>query len=206
MPKLNFNSANDNFISKATESWSGLIGDPSSFPLERRIFHSISIGLIVLIILYVPYNLYTGLYVAAISALLVGLFFSYQYYFSRFKNKPHNNIVFGLAGILVFSINYFANSGIHGSTDLIWPVYLLLVLAISPYRQHVIWVTVYLLCFLALHTVEYYYPSLIQHPFTAGRGQFIDRVTSFPMPVIGIYIIIRFIRHSYDKERKAAER
>src|SRR3546814_8764256 len=85
-------------------------------------------------------------------------------------------------GIIIFGVNYFSNSGISGSTDLIWPAYLLLVFAISPYHQHIKWLIVYLLCFLILHTVEYYYPFLIKHPFSAGKGQFIDRVTAFPMP------------------------
>jgi two-component system sensor histidine kinase/response regulator len=39
----------------------------------------------------------------------------------------------------------------------------------------------------------------------AGKGQFIDRITAFPMPVIAIYIIIKFIRRSYDNERKLTE-
>lgn len=185
--------------------WHELIGDPSAFSLESRIFHSISICLIALISVYVPYNLYAGLYVGSASAFIVGLFFSFQYYYSRFHGRPHSNALFGLTGILVFGVNYFSNSGIIGSTDLIWPAYLLLVFAISPYRQHTRWLIIYLLCFLILHTIEYYYPHLVQYPFTVGKGQFIDRITAFPMPVIAVYVIIRFIRRSYDKERKAAE-
>ena len=108
-------------------------------------------------------------------------------------------------GIVIFGVNYFTNSGIDGSTDLIWPVHLLLVLAISPYHQHLRWVIIYLVSFLILHAVEYYYPYLVQHPFTAGKGQFIDRVTAFPLPVIAIYIVIKFIRRSYDAEKRATE-
>jgi len=205
MPKYNFSILKHPFLKQQSTFWSGLTGNPSSFPLERRIFHSISIGLIILAGVYVPYNLYAGLYIGSLSALLIALIFSHQYYNSRFHNKPHNNTVFGLAGILIFGVNYFSNSGIHGSTDLIWPAYLLLVFAISPYRDHIKWLMVYLLCFLALHAVEYYYPFLVEHPFSAGRGQFIDRVTAFPIPVIAIYIIIKYIRQSHDRERRAAE-
>lgn len=196
----------NNFLSKAKiKTWHELIGKPSMFPLERRIFHSICIGLILLLCFYVPYNLYAGLYIGSASALFVGLFFFYQYYYSRFHNRPHNSILFGLIGILIFGVNYFTNSGIHGSTDLIWPVYLLLVLAISPYEQHVYWLIIYLLSFFAVHLVEFYFPLLVEHPFEVGKGQFIDRITAFPIPVIGLYIIIKFIRRSYDKERKTAE-
>ncbi|MBU0696284.1 MAG: HAMP domain-containing histidine kinase [Bacteroidetes bacterium] len=185
--------------------WPELIGRPSDFSLESRIFHSITLCLFVIVIIYTPYNLFSGLYVASVSTLLFGIFYAYQYYQSRFFGKAHSNIAFGFMGILIFGVNYFANSGIDGSTDLIWPVYLLLVLAITPYRQHAKWLVIYLICFFIIHFIEYEYPSLIQHPFTAGKGQFIDRITAFPIPVFVVYVIITFIKQSYDRERKLTE-
>ncbi|HEX8023576.1 HAMP domain-containing sensor histidine kinase [Mucilaginibacter sp.] len=107
--------------------------------------------------------------------------------------------------MLLFSVNYFANSGINGSTDLIWPAYLLMLFAISPYRYYLAWLAIYIFAFLILHVVEYHYPALVQYPFTAGKGQFIDRVTAFPLPVIAIYFIISFIKRSYDKEKAMVE-
>jgi two-component system sensor histidine kinase/response regulator len=192
-------------LKKLNEVWFKLIGNSPDFSLESRIFHSITIGLIILAIFYVPYNLFAGLYVAAVSCLLFSSFFWYEYYQSRFHNKPHSSILFGITGIILFSVNYFANSGINGSTDVIWPAYLLLVFAISPYRQHLVWLIVYVLSFLALHLAAYYHPELVKHPFTAGKGELIDRVTAFPLPVICIYIVIKYIRRSYDKERVAVE-
>ncbi|MDN3550863.1 sensor histidine kinase [Mucilaginibacter aquaedulcis] len=82
---------------------------------------------------------------------------------------------------------------------------LVLVFAISPYRQHLAWLVTYILCFMVLHLVAYYYPALVKHPFEAGKGELIDRITAFPIPVIAIYIVIKYIRKSYDKERVAAE-
>lgn len=204
MPKFNFSTLSDRPYKK-NAFWSELIGSPSLFSLESRIFHSISLGLITLAVLYVPYNLYAGLYVAALSFLLLGAVFLYQYYHSRFQGKQHSSTLFGLLGILVLGINYFSNSGIHGSTDLMWPSYLVLLFAISPYRQHTKWLITYVLCFLILHLLEYYYPFLVKFPFTVGNGQFMDRVTAFPIPVVAIYLIIKFMRRSYDKEREIAE-
>lgn len=204
MPKFNFSFLNEQFQKKNT-LWVELTGSPSTFSLESRIFHSICVGLIFLACLYVPYDIYADLYVAALSTFLIGLFFLHQYYYSRFHGKTHNSTLFGLIGVLILGINYFANSGINGSTDLIWPAYLLLVFTISPYRQHIKWLVVYLSCFLVLHFLEYCYPFLVKHPFIAGRGQFIDRITAFPIPVVTIYIVIKFMRRSYDKERKATE-
>lgn len=192
-------------LKKLNDLWFKLIGSSPLFPLESRIFHSISIGMIIVAVFYIPYNFFAGLYIASLSSFIFSLFFLYQYYNSRYHGKPHSNILFGLFGIVLFSVNYFANSGINGSTDLIWPAYLLLVFAISPYRQHIFWLLTYVLCFLALHIVAYYHPELVKHPFTAGKGELIDRVTAFPLPLIVIYIVIKYIRRSYDKARITAE-
>lgn len=205
MPKFNISIGDYIPFKRKNPFRFDLVGDAAAFPIESRIFHSVSVGLIILAAIYVPYNLYAGMYVASFSALLLGSFFFHQYYYSRVHGIKHNSTVFALTGILIFGFNYFANSGINGSTDLIWPAHLLLVFAISPYQQHTKWLILYVFFFLILHIIEYYYPSLVQYPFTAGRGQFIDRVTAFPLPVIAIYIIIKFLRRSYDNEKRAAE-
>jgi two-component system sensor histidine kinase/response regulator len=188
-------------LKRLNDMWLRLIGSAQVFSLESRIFHSISMGLMVLAFIYIPYNFFAGLFVASVSAFIISAFILYQYYYSRFHGRAHSNMLFGLLGMLIFGVNYFTNSGINGSTDLIWPAYLLLVFAIAPYRQHIIWLGVYLLGFGIIHIVEYYHPELVKHPFTAGKGQFIDRITAFPIPAIAVYIIIKFLRRSYDKER-----
>lgn len=205
MPKLNRNILTLNPFKRINSLWSDQIGSRANFTLERRVFHSISFGLSLVAAVYIPYNFYAGLYVGSLSAFVLGFVFFYQFYKSRYHNQQHSNVLFGLSGLLIFGLNYFTNSGIHGSTDLIWPIYLLLVFAITPYRQHVTWLILYFLAFVTVHLVEYNFPSIVQHPFKLGKGQFTDRITAFPITVIAIYIIIKFIRRSYDQERNAAE-
>lgn len=191
-----------NTSSSSTSSvWRKLIGHPSEFTLEARIFHSISLGTVLLLTLYVPYNLYAGLHIAALSCVIFGGIFFYEYYRSRYLSRAYRSLLFGLAGLVLLSFNYFANAGIQGSTDLIWPVYLLFVLTICPYRHLVVWLIVYLVVFGLIHVAEYLYPHLVQYPFSAGNGQFTDRITAFPLPVISIALIIGLFRRNYDKER-----
>lgn len=205
MSKQDLHSNENSSLQDKLSIWVRLIGSRDTFSLESRIFHSISICLIALLCVYTPYNLFAGLYVSAVSTAIVGIFFSVQYYYSRFRGIPHSSVLFGLLGVLIFGVNYFSNSGINGSTDLIWPVYLLLVLAISPYQQHLLWLIFYMVCFFIIHILEYQYPDWVSYPFTEGKGQFIDRIAAFPIPVVALYIIIRFIRRSYDQERQLAE-
>jgi two-component system, sensor histidine kinase and response regulator len=183
--------------------WQVLTGSPSEFSLQARFFHSTSLCIILLATCYVPYDLFAGLFVAALSSFLMAVFFFYGFFRSRFHHRPHSNLLFGIVGLLVFSVNFFSNAGIEGSTDLIWPVYLLLLLTICPYRQYLAWIVVYLVVFAFIHLVAYLYPGLVSYPFRTGKNQLIDRITAFPIPVITISIIIGLFRKSYDREREA---
>lgn len=204
MPKSEPPNLNFELLKRPKTFWPELIGKAEHFTLESRIFHSISIGLLVLMFVYIPYNFYAQLYVSSLSAFGISCFVAYQYYRSRYLNKVHNSVIFGLIGIFVLGINFFTNAGIQGSTDLIWPIYLLLVFTISPYPQHLIWLVIYVVWFLTLHIIAFYNPELVQYPFKIGKGQFIDRITAFPQPILAIYFIITIIRRSHDKERKEA--
>ena len=190
-----------NFLFTIKQRWDSFVGKPSEFTLEARIFHSICLGLVLLMLIYTPYDFFAGLYIASISCVIFGSIFFYEYYRSRFLGRGHRSLIFGTAGLLLLSVNYFANAGIDGSTDLIWPAYLLLVLTICPYRYMIRWIVVYLVVFGLIHVVESLYPGLVQHPFRAGAGQFTDRITAVPIPVIGMAIVIGLLRRNYDKER-----
>jgi signal transduction histidine kinase len=204
MPEI-IPTSQQSIFKRISNLWGFLIGSREEFPLEARIFHSISAGVVLLLGFDAPYDFFAGLYVSAVTCILLLIFFGIEYYGSRFKHRTHSNFIFALTGILVFSVNYFSNAGIQGSTDLVWPGYFLLLLTISPYRQHLMWTLVYIFAFFILHWVEFRHPELVKHPFNGAAGEFIDRVTAFPLPVIGIAIIIGFIRRSYDKERAIVE-
>ncbi len=188
-------------LKKITPIWSQLIGSPEDFLLENRIFHSISIGVIALVAIYIPYYFYAGLYVSSASALIVGLIFFYQHYSSRYRGKPHNDTIFALTGIFIFGANNFSNAGISGSVDVLWPTYLLVIFAISPPRKHLKWLIIYFICFLILHFIEIEYPALVANPFATPESHFIDRISTILLTIVTIYIIFNFILRSYDKER-----
>lgn len=181
--------------------WGMLIGKPSAFTLEARVFHSISLGIATLATIYLPYDLYAGLYMAALSCVMFASVFGYEYHRSRFRRLPHRSLLFGIMGLILLSVNYFANAGIYGSTDLIWPVYLLLILTICSTRHQVYWVLTYLVVFALVHVAEHQYPGLVHYPFRPGDGQFRDRITAFPMPVVAMAIVIGVFRRNYDRER-----
>lgn len=189
------------FTRIVSQRWRVLVGNPSDFTLEARIFHSISLGLVLVAAIYIPYNLFAGLYIASLSCAILGGAFALEYYRSRFRLLPYRSFLFGLMGLVILSVNYFTNSGLQGSTDLVWPTYLMLLLTICPLSRQLAWVVTYLVAFGLVHVAAYKYPGLVRYPFHPGKGQFIDRITAFPIPVLGLAIMIGFFRRNYDKER-----
>ena len=184
-----------NQFKKINSLWFQLVGNQSDFLLENRIFHSISIGVIVLAAVYIPYNFYAGLYVSSFSALFLGIIFCFQFYRSRYLGKGHNDVVFALTGLIIF--------GIYGSSDVVWPAYLILVFAVSPYRKHLNWLIIYFVFFVIIHLIENTYPQLVYNPFITTKAHLIDRITALPLALMTSFIAFNFIRRSYDKERKA---
>ncbi|QQL48944.1 sensor histidine kinase [Mucilaginibacter ginkgonis] len=190
---------------KLNTVWLRLIGSSDDFSFESRIFHSISIGLAILAVFYVSYNFYGGFYTSSLSILAVCLLFSYEYYQSRCRNKNHNSFLFGVVGLVLFSINYFANWGIDSSTDIIWRAYLFFLLITSPYRQHLLWLISYIALFLIFHLIAYYHPEVVKHPFAAAKDEILERITAFPLPLLILYLVINYVRKRYDNARIIAE-
>ncbi len=68
------------FRRKINALWIRITGEPSSFPLEFRIFHSICVITILSLLYITPFNLFLGLYVPAMLSLSALFIFFYLYY------------------------------------------------------------------------------------------------------------------------------
>jgi two-component system sensor histidine kinase/response regulator len=191
---------------KISSLWVRLTGDPLIFPLEHRIAHSIYLIAIVSLAYNVPFNLLVNLPVPALISLVAGMFFTFLYYRSRFMGKMHSVIVVGAAlGNFIFIINYFYNSGLNGPTDILLALSILLVISITPHKQHKIWLSLNIITVLVLHLTEYYYPHLVPDSYEGRPQHFIDSTSAYIVVVIVMYYTIKYIRRNYDYEKRQAE-
>jgi two-component system sensor histidine kinase/response regulator len=194
------------FRDKIGSLWTNLTGDPSVFPLEYRITHSICLIAIVSLAYNVPFNLMVELPVPALISLVAGALFSYLYYRSRFMGKMRSSIVMcAILANAIFIINYFYNSGIGGPTDILIALSILLVIAISPHRQHKIWLSLNIITILALHLTEYYFPAWVPDKYEGRSEHFFDVTSAYLVVVIVMYYTIKYIRRNYDYEKRQAE-
>jgi len=194
------------FRSKIGRLWTKLTGEPSAFRLEFRIFHSISLIIILALAYDIPADLFIGLYITA-SFSLVSLFaFLYLYYRSRFKRKTESSIIFcAVIGNVLVIASYFYGSGIRGSTDILAFLTLLLIICITPGKQHKIWLSLSIAIMLALHGIEFLYPKLVPYIFRNRADFFFDRTSMCLIVFFLMYYTIKYIRSNYDSERRLAE-
>lgn len=187
-------------------AWHKLNGSVSQFPLTTRIFHSICIISVLALTYNVPLNIIVGLpLVAAVSALVAGLFTG-VYYLSRVK---HNTLlamlVFCIAGDVMFIAVFFINSGINGPTDIFFILTMIVMVAVVPVRQYWIWVISNVFIVFSLHYLQFTHPEWVPQTYPQEINRYID-ISSAYLTVVAVALFsFYFIRRNYEIERKSAE-
>lgn len=203
---LSKNKGQLSFSEKISRLWTNLIGEPLAFPMEYRIYHSITLIAIISLLYNIPFNYAIGLNGPASISLLGCITFAWLYYRSRFQRKIRSSIIItAILADLIFVVNYFYNAGINGPTDMMMGLSILLIIAITPHKQHKIWLSLNIAIVLALHVIQYYRPQWVPNNYQARADEFFDKTSAYIVVVILIYYTIKYIRRKYDYERLKAE-
>lgn len=181
-----------------------IIGEPKLFSLEERIFNTVCVIAFITLLFEVPFNYFIGLYVPA-TLCFAGLFIAASlYYLSRFKRKSSFGIkVFCLLCNIMFSINYFFNSGIYGPNLLLFSLAFLLIIAIIPKKQFLFWISVNVITVVTILVVEYFHPELAPNVYRSAIWKTIDFSITYLVVIALTYFAISYIRKNYDQEREA---
>jgi len=183
-------------------TWINLSGDPSVFPLNARIFHSVCLISTFALLYNVPFNYAIGLPDIALANLVVLLITVGIYYASRFKNLVSiSTLLANIVGLTLFVVNYFLNSGLFGPTDLFFLLFLLLSIAISPADQYKVWIPINVAILVILNLVEFYYPHLVPDTYTTRPNRFVDHISAYAVVAAITYFCIDYIRGSYEREK-----
>lgn len=181
-----------------------VVGEPSLFSLEERIFNTVCVIAFVTMCFEVPFNFVIGLYVPAFLCLF-GVFFSlYLYYLSRYKRRSLFGIrLFCLVCNLLFVVNYCYNSGIFGPNLLLFLLAFFLVVTIIPKREFKFWLPLNVFSVFVLLYIEYYHPEIARLAYTSNLSKFIDFGFTYFIASLMVYYSIAYIRENYESERKA---
>jgi two-component system sensor histidine kinase/response regulator len=195
------------FYISLKDKWRYLIGDPSSFSLENRIYNGFCLVCLLAIAINIPINIfYLDFAVSAFLLVILFIILAYLYYLARIRKKFNVSIIAtGILILVVFPFNYLYNAGIAGPTLITFLLALFFLLAISPKSQYHIWYGANLLIVISLLLIEFFNPDSIKVTYPDRISLFIDNGSTYLILSFLLYFGVSFIKNNYVKARISAE-
>lgn len=191
--------------SRTIQIWDYLKGD-NTFSLQSRIYNSVCLVTIAIMVYNVPFSLALGMYDSMLATLLLIPLQVYLYYLSRFKGKTALSSIFLTVVVnLFFAVSYTLNSGIQGSTLLSFAISYFVIIAVSPRRQYWFWTIANILLVLGLIGWEYFYPEFFTNSYPTRADRFVDIASTYAVTILLTFACLSYIINNYDLERVTAE-
>jgi len=146
---------------------------------------------------------------ALLSGLMLGVsvVVGFLFYNSRIKGHLNASIaVFGLLGNLFFILNFFYNSGLNGPSLLIFLLFFMLIINITPVKYYGFWVVQNIVTVTVLLSVEYYHPGWVPNNYRSPTERFIDFGYSYMAITSLIFMVTLYIRTSYYRQQAALKK
>jgi two-component system sensor histidine kinase/response regulator len=186
--------------------WHGIIGRPDQLSETNRIVNAVFAITIAFLILSTLTNIYARLFEPfVINCVVIALVLA-LYYFSRFKAlyKP-GFVIYSLASYIAMATTYIYNAGMNGPALILFYLTFHLLIAISPTRQHFLWVALHAISGFALLTIEFFSPNIIQMQYADEVSRYIDLSFSYIISLFFVYLITIHLRKNYQRQKRLAE-
>ncbi len=192
-------------IPKIKNLFSTAIGETEAFSLRKRIYHAASI----IALLWLPFafgvNLIISLPGVSIALTGVWIFFLILYLMSRYWNLSNLSLILFAIGCTTFvCINYFINSGLLGPSLILFILSVVLVLAVMPTRQFLIWLLINVLIVTSIVIFEYRNEEIIEITYSGRYDYFIDMLSTYIAVVCVIGAVLFFLVRNYNHEKNKA--
>lgn len=179
-----------------------LIGNPTKFSLEERIFNSFCVIAVVTLFFEIFFNYYIDLKVVALICFFGSVFSAGLYYLSRFRRSTKVAIrSLGIVANFTFLLNYFFNSGIYGPNMVLFCLILLITIVVVPKKELVVWISLNMITVFGVMAFEYFNPEMIPNVYGSDLAKTIDFGVTYAVAALLICLSITFIRNNYDRER-----
>ncbi len=182
-----------------------LIGDKYTTSLQARIFHQVCLIALLVIPVAIIINIITA--IPYVSIMLAGafIFTAFCYYNSRYRgNLKSSSILFILVSHLLLLLNYYFNSGIKGTTIILFYLALVFTIAVLPRKQYKFWIPLNILCVLLLLGNEFMFPDLITDTYSSRMSFFMDTGFTYLATSVCMAVVFIYILKSYREERNRA--
>src|SRR5690606_9209189 len=183
-----------------------LIGSRMELTLENRLFNSMALITLFILVFNIPFNYLSGLQTTALIFACLTLIISGLYYLSRFRNQVTISIVIAsFFVIILFAANYFFSGGIRGATFLSLMLAFVLITIVSPKRLYILWLALSLLVGIGLLWVEYSHPEVIRVSYGSREALFIDIAFTYGTGILVSFFSVFYLKEAYKGEKRSAD-
>ena len=190
----------------ANSLWIKLTGNPEGFSMENRAFNYVSLITIPLLIYYLTFDLFIGQYF--MSCIIIFIFFVNigLYYLSRYKKRYQLPIIiYSICAYIALIFNFYVNSGITGSTLLVFFLTFHLIIAIGKPKHAPVFVILHIGIVSTLLYTEFLHPDWVLNTIESRGAKFLDIGCTYATGIVFIYAIINYLRTCFNNERIIAD-
>ncbi|MCE7042702.1 HAMP domain-containing sensor histidine kinase [Dyadobacter sp. CY312] len=194
------------YFDNATALLRSLRGEVSDFSLQARIYHSVCLATIPVMVYVLLFSVLNGLMTAALITFCALPFQAALFYLSRYRGKT--TLSFNLYTTLIhlfFAFNFTINAGISGPTLLSFLSVYFLALAISPKKYYLVWTLLNFSMVGMLVICELLIPDFVTGNYENKTQQVIDWMSTYAVTMILLFASITYIISNYRKEREKVE-
>jgi two-component system sensor histidine kinase/response regulator len=142
----------------------------------------------------------------ALSILSALFILTLAYWFSRVMKKFMVGwVLYLVISYLIFTINYFLNSGINGTTIIMSFVSVAMLYATSSSKNHWIWTSLHGLLFSGLLLYELSFGGTLIEQYESEELRFIHTISSYILSLGFLHMIFRLVRRAYEQQRLKTE-
>jgi len=187
--------------------WTYVIGNEDHFSLECRIFNAVTIFAVFTASINAIINICLGLVIYGIIMVpLIGILFL-CYYLARHKQKLNLAVIIcALSFNLLCGITYFESAASNGVNLFTFILIIFILTIVTSKKQFWIWIPLNIAFLAALLIAEYHYPELVEPLYTDKEHKLLDLSQTIFEIIFMMIVITIFMKNSYNKEKKLAER
>jgi PAS domain S-box-containing protein len=183
-----------------------LIGPRYSFSMESRVYHALSIMVIIMLSLFFVLNMYIDVFG---SRLIIALTFITQctlYYLSRVQRMfTIAVIVNALISYVAIIVTYYISSGVDGPNIFLFFMTFALLIAITEKKLHKLWLVLHIVTVLAIINHQYFLPGAIPFVYKTRFDRYLDIQVTYLIVLALIYVVMLYLKRYYMEEKYRAE-
>ncbi len=193
--------------SPISKIWKVAIGSPKELSGTNRIFNTVLIITTLFLVSSAIVNVAAGLKEPFLINSMLLVVAAILYHFSRFKGAYKVClVVYAVCCYIAVISTFIFNDGTKGPVLFLSFLSFLLLISITPQKQHLIWTSLHVVVGFGLIYMEYVHPEFVRVHYDFELNRFTDIALTYVVCLLFIYLITIHLRRNYEKEKKLAQK